>query len=149
LEGEDYDGQKDVMNLLLEFAAKENVHVFLVCHSKKPDARRPEGKHWPAKYDISGSGNISNLAWNVWCVWRNKEKELQVGTAKELPLDDPQRSKMLDEWSYREDALLAVQKQRETGEEPIKRLYFDFGPEGSWQYREVQSDRAKCLVGAG
>jgi twinkle protein len=149
LQGEDYDGQKDVMNQLLQFAIRENVHVFLVCHSKKPDARRPEGKHWPGKYDISGSGNISNLAWNVWCVWRNKEKEQQIGLANELQGGDPDREKILNEWLLREDAMLSVQKQRETGEEPFKRLYFDHGPESSWQYREVYGDAPGALIEAG
>ena len=33
-----------------------------------------------------------------------------------------------------EDALFVIQKNRETGEECWRRLWFDKGGEGSWQY---------------
>lgn len=146
LEGEDYDGQKAVMDKLLTFAATERVHVFLVAHDKKPDSRHPESKHYPGRYDVKGTGNLSDLAWNVLCIWRNKEKEEKLATAKELPENDSDRAKIENTWRYKEDALLVVQKQRETGEEPIKRLYFHAGPESSWQYREHSSDPVEPLV---
>lgn len=139
LEGEDLEGQKDLLNKLLEFAAKEQVHVFLVCHSKKPDSRHPENKNWPGKYDISGSGNISNLAWNVWCVWRNREKEEQLYRVSRLPDGDATRTEVEEKWRGVEDAMFIVQKQRLAGAEPLRRLWFHHGEAGSWRYSESPS----------
>jgi hypothetical protein len=50
------------------------VHVHLVAHSKKPGDRRGE-REIPRRYDIMGSSYISNLAFNVIVVWRNRAKQ--------------------------------------------------------------------------
>jgi len=79
-EGLDGDGQdiwihqRDFMHKLLNFAATYRVHVHLVAHSKKPGDRRGE-REIPRRYDIMGSSYISNLAFNVIVVWRNRAKQ--------------------------------------------------------------------------
>ena len=136
LGGEDYDQQKLVCLRLKKFATEYKVHMHLVAHSKKPDTKHDPDKYPPRKYDISGSGNISNVADNVICVWRNKEKELGIAAAWDLERAglgadaDEIRSKYVK----KEDARFIIQKNRETGEEITRRLWFDKGAEGSWQY---------------
>lgn len=79
-EGLDGDGQdiwikqRDFMHKLLTFAATYGVHVHLVAHSKKPGDRKGE-REIPRRYDIMGSSYISNLAFNVIVVWRNRAKQ--------------------------------------------------------------------------
>jgi twinkle protein len=73
-EGQDiWNSQKEFMGRLLHFAQLNNVHIHLVAHSKKPktggDSVRPQ------RYDIQGSAYISNLAFNVIVVWRNRKKQ--------------------------------------------------------------------------
>lgn len=141
--GEDYDEQKTTCLRLKKFAMDFKVHVHLVAHSKKPDSKHDPDKFPPKKYDISGSGNISNVADNVICVWRNKEKEVQLATAADM-----KRAGMREEaeniraqYQGREDTRIIIQKNRETGEEMTRRLWFDKGPEGSWQYFDEDTQR--------
>lgn len=131
---EDYDAQKMLVGRLFDYANEFGVHVHLVAHSKKPDSRKPAERYWPSKYDISGSATLANIPDNIVCVWRNvkKEQELEALESRNDEDADDERYKLKQE----EDALFIVQKQRETGDEPIKRLWFDAGDEGSWQYRE-------------
>jgi twinkle protein len=68
---DDYNGQKELTEMLRDFKLNHNCHIHLVAHPRKP---RDE-KEMPGKYDIRGGGAISDLADNCFCVWRNKEKE--------------------------------------------------------------------------
>lgn len=130
---DDYESQKNLLNRLCEVAKETLVHIHIVAHAKKPDARHPEETHWPSKYSVSGSAAIVNLAHNVVCVWRNKKKEQEMEAALMLNgMEQEDAVKKLLNW---EDALFIVQAQRGgNGEEPIKRLWFD--QKGSWRYRE-------------
>ena len=64
--------QKSFMDRLLTFAQTYNVHIHLVAHSKKPNGG--EG-NIPRRYDVMGSSYITNLAFNVIVVWRNRAKQ--------------------------------------------------------------------------
>jgi twinkle protein len=134
--GEEYDDQKRACLRMKEFASEYQVHLHLVAHSKKPDSKHDPDKYPPRKYDISGSGNISNVADNVICVWRNKTKEIQLAIADDM--DRAKRHSDAEEiradYEGAEDARFIIQKNRETGEEVTRRLWFDKGKEGSWQY---------------
>ncbi len=134
--GEEYDDQKRACLRMKEFASDYKVHLHLVAHSKKPDSKHDPDKYPPRKYDISGSGNISNVADNVICVWRNKTKEIQLAIAYDM--ERAKRNSDAEEiradYEGAEDARFIIQKNRETGEEVTRRLWFDKGPEGSWQY---------------
>lgn len=139
--GEDYDVQKAICLRLKTFARDYQAHVHLVAHSKKPDSKHDPDKFPPKKYDISGSGNISNVADNVICVWRNKEKEVQLATAADFRRAgrEEEAAKLEEAYSGREDARFIIQKNRETGEEFTRRLWFDKGAEGSWQYFDEET----------
>jgi hypothetical protein len=68
-----WNKQRTLMNKLLQFAGQYGVHIHLVAHSKKPD-KQGEAKI-PRRYDVNGSSYISNLAFNVIIVWRNRGKQ--------------------------------------------------------------------------
>lgn len=131
---DDFDTQRTMMNRLNAFAAEFQVHVHLVCHSKKPDSKHPEERCWPDKYAIKGSGDIPDLAWNVICMYRNLKKSTAMEEAYQV-LSGIELEEKLEALAGEQDALFIVQKQRMTGDMPIRRLWFDAGAEGSWQYR--------------
>lgn len=81
--------QKEAVQKLCNFAKRNACHVHLVAHPRKG---RDEAAG-PGKMDVSGSGNITNGADNVFTVWSARRDEA------EAPSDDP-------------DARLELQKQR-------------------------------------
>lgn len=138
----DLDAQKGLMNRLNDFAKKYKVHVHMVAHSKKPDAKHPKEKNWPGELDISGSSDLPNGAWNVICMWRNENKQNDrdriYQELRNSGLASDKRVELeaeLQEIDQRNDAMFIVQKQRTTGAFPLHRqLWFDGGREGSWQF---------------
>lgn len=110
---DDYNGQKAFVDEICSIARDENIHIHLIHHIKKPatDSQKP------TKYDLKGSGAITDQVDNVIAVWRDKEKER-----------DRQAGKPLQE--TRPDSLLIVDKQRNgEGWE---------GYIGLWYHRESQ-----------
>ena len=148
INGDDWEAQKELCKKLKAFAVDRDAHCHLVAHSKKPDSRHPEDKTWPPKYAISGSGNISNIADNIICVWRNIAKENNMNMALDLGSmgSVAEADALAAEWRDREDAMLIIQKQRESGAQPMKRLWFDAGKEGSWQYSEEMRAAFKPML---
>lgn len=106
---DDYNGQKAFVDELTAIARDYGIHIHLVVHIKKPDS---DDKR-PTKYDIKGSGAISDQPDNVVLVWRNKKKER-----------DRQAGKMISETEP--DTMLIVDKQRNgEGWEGNIGLWFD------------------------
>jgi len=142
---EDYAGQLEVCKLFKAFAHRHNVTIHMVCHSKKPTMNRPAEKKEPLKYDISGTSGIPNIADSVISVWRNQEKEQKLAEARSLRVrgEFDQADKMEKPFLHVGDAKIQIQKQRETGEEPGKYLYFD--PE-TFQFMNKESDQPKVYV---
>lgn len=70
---DDYNGQKDFVNWLCSFAHDTGVHIHLVHHMRKGD----DEKHIGGKFDLKGSGAITDQVDNVFIVWRNKGKALE------------------------------------------------------------------------
>jgi twinkle protein len=68
---DDYKGQKEFLNILNEFVNENNSHVHLVAHARKGENELTP----PGKMDVKGSGDITDLASNIWSVWRNRNKE--------------------------------------------------------------------------
>lgn len=67
---DDYTGQKAIVDKLTSLAQEFGIHIHLVHHSRKAsDESRP-----PRKMDALGASAITNLADNVFIVWRNKAK---------------------------------------------------------------------------
>lgn len=125
---DDYNGQKQYVEEVCEFALMHNVHVHIVVHIKKLEN---EDKV-PGKFDVKGTGAITDMADNCFLVWRNKKKEQKIkeGKADENMLMKP-------------DQIINCVKQRDTGVEPI--IYLSFHPQ-SCQYTESQDATPKKYV---
>lgn len=93
---DDYNGQKDFMEDLIQLVKELPIHVHLICHMRKDsDDIRGVG----AKNCIKGSGAISDLAFNVIVLQRNIEKLDERGQINRVHDDEP-------------DMLMNVTKQR-------------------------------------
>jgi len=99
---DDYNGQKDFVDLLTSLARDYNVHIHLVHHAKKQqDENSP-----PGKFSASGSHAITDLVDQVLTIWRNKPKEkiIEKLLRSGQTIDDDTNSKP--------DALLICDKNR-------------------------------------
>ena len=90
----EYIAQKIFVNKLKEFARRYKAIVHLVAHPKKPQA----GNNKITKFDIAGSGDITNLADYVISISRISDEEKE----KEIALRD-------------KDAIIKVMKDRIKG----------------------------------
>jgi twinkle protein len=93
----DYDAQKAAMDSLCTFKHDTGCHVHLVAHSRKPANAANRGE--TSRYDVKGTGTLSDLADNVVIVVRNEAKERKAATGEDVSVDEP-------------DTLLVVDKQR-------------------------------------
>jgi len=103
-----YDAQKQFVLSLATHAHDTGQAVHLLAHSRKvKDELTP-----PGKFDVRGSASITDLADNVFSVWRNRGKEMAQDEGRHDKDDD-------------EDALLIVCKNRHGDWEGRIRLWFD------------------------
>lgn len=123
---DDYNGQKDFVDRIADFAVENNVHVHLVVHVRK----RGNENDIPGKFDIKGTGAIIDMVSNAFIVWRNKEKEEKRMSGSLINDKDP-------------DAVLKCVKQRKTGVEPMYQLWFS--PQ-SRQYRGHRDEPDKQYI---
>lgn len=68
---DDYSNQKFLVEDFHNAAMKSHTHVHLIAHARKS---KDEGDK-PGKMDVRGAGGITDIADNVYTVWRNKPKE--------------------------------------------------------------------------
>ncbi len=117
---QDYDGQKLTVERMADFCNEFSVCVHLVAHARKQaDEMSP-----PNKMDIKGTGSITDQADNVFCVFRNKQKELDI--QEHLRENGGVRGSVFDELNQRYDAMLICDKYREDGEKEGRwGLFFD------------------------
>lgn len=73
LSEDDYRGQKVIIEKLCDWVNTTGAHVHLIAHPRKGEDESPAGK-----MDIKGTGAITDLAFNVFSIWRNKTKEETV-----------------------------------------------------------------------
>jgi twinkle protein len=138
---EDEDARlKELMNACSDFAMNYDVHLHLVAHSKKPDAKKPEESGWPSKHMVRGSVHVTNIAHNVVCVWRNKKKERFMHEIADNQITKRPEDREVAAMS---DSTFAVLAQRENGEEPIANLWFD---KDCWQYKETHHENSLVYV---
>lgn len=117
---EDYAAQKGFIDTLCDFANRLNVHVHLVTHTRKQqDEMRPTGK-----MDVKGTGAITDMAFNLMTIWRNKPKEEAQRTGDNTKDGQP-------------DAMLICSKQRNGDWEGKVALWFD---RASYQYIDRPND---------
>jgi twinkle protein len=123
---DDFNGQKDFVNSLCAIAQDTGLHIHLVHHMRKG----ADEKHLPGKFDLKGSGSITDQVDNVFIVWRNKSKA-----------QDRQENGVVDESTP--DALLICEKQRNGEWEGRMPLWFE--PD-SQQYVKEQFGRIKLYL---
>ena len=104
----------------LQWAAKTlKVHIHLICHVRKPQTG---GEEWrPTKFDVKGSSTISDMADNLFIVWKNKKRfDLKELQSQGHELDEKQIKYLEDN----RDLLLTVAKQRHGAWEGTFAFYF-------------------------
>lgn len=113
--------QKDFVDRLCWIAKTYKTHIHLVHHMRKGESEdRPT-----SKFDVKGAGEITDLADNVFIVWRNKPKEKALE-------EDPNSL----EWGSSPDCYLTVDKQRHGEWEGRIKLWFN---NESKRFRESSS----------
>jgi len=127
---DDYNGQKVAADQLQSLAQKTGCHVHLVAHPRKGLSEA----EIPGKMDIAGSGSISNMADNVFSVWRNKLKWeyydlYESGDSLPKNMTIEQVMKMMD-------GLLFCSKCREDPEAEKKYSFYYLS--GCMQYHDVK-----------
>lgn len=109
---ESMDEQKQMIGDLCDVAKETGLHVHVVAHCRKP-AGGSEDKA-PTKYDIKGSGAITDQAHNVCLLWANKPK--QAESEKREPKADVMTQP---------DQIVVIDKQRNGKVEGKFGLFFD------------------------
>lgn len=108
---DDYNGQKRFVDEMTAIARDHHIHIHLIHHVKK--LANEDQK--PNKYDLKGTGAITDLADNVILVWRNKAKERKR-----------EENKLTEEMDAKEpDTLLICDKQRNGEWEGSIGLWFE------------------------
>jgi twinkle protein len=97
---DDYNGQKNLVTHLAEFAKSLDIHIWLVAHGRKKD----DELKVMDKFDIKGTGTITDMADNVITVFRNKRKERALAQGITELDNQPIEKKA--------DALMRCDKQR-------------------------------------
>ena len=90
-----YNDQKYFVDELCALARDHNVHVHLVHHIRK----QSNEENMPSKNDVKGTGAIADQVDNVFLVYRNKKKEHDIQSGKEVDPKTP-------------DMVLMCEKQR-------------------------------------
>jgi twinkle protein len=135
---DDYNGQKDFVNSLTAIAQDTGVHIHLIAHVKKGGSEYDR----PGKFDIKGSGSITDLADNLFIVWRNKRKEA-VGSDKLVLQKKGEKDAVMAE----PDCYLSIEKQRNGDWEGVFGFWFD-SPSMQYVERDRQNPRRYHVDGA-
>jgi len=126
---DDLEGQQKFCELLVNFKLAFPVTIFLVCHVRKGESEYLA----PNKYDVKGSGSITDLADGFVSIFKNKRKQRAVAEA-EILLEEVDE-KYASQW----DSYLEVLKNRNGLYEG--KIGFDFDPE-SMQFMERKNSRS-------
>lgn len=103
-----YNEQKYFVDELCALARDHNIHIHLVHHIRKLSNE----ENMPSKTDIKGTGAIADQVDNVFLVYRNKKKEHEIQSGKEVDPNTP-------------DLLLMCEKQRNGEFEGWFPMWFD------------------------
>jgi len=128
IDPKDTAAQKNFIDEWQNFAQVWNVHINIVAHSRKKEDEEDK----PGKQDVRGAGEITDLADNVYTVWRNKkkEREYQEYFAKGIH-NGPQFDRLIAKY----DCVIDCDKARELGSE-VEGAYGLYFHRPSMQYIE-------------
>lgn len=127
---DDYNAQKAFVDTLCDFAKSTKTHIHLVAHSRKGGSELDP----PNKMDVKGTGSLTDLADNLFCVYRNKKKEAEISAH----MNGQSINRCIDEIRNDYDAYLICNKSREYGgdAEGTYGLYFN---RASQSYTDAQN----------
>jgi twinkle protein len=114
---DNFNEQKYFVDELTALARDHNVHIHLIHHIRKLQSEEIQ----PGKYDIKGTGAITDQVDNVFLMWRNKQKENRKRNGEKYEEDLP-------------DAYLMCEKQRNGEAQEMYGLYYH---QGSQQFIET------------
>lgn len=107
---DDMEKERSFMHTLTGLAKVYKCHIAVAHHMRKP--QHGDESYIPNKFDLRGSGGISDLAHSVFVCWNNKaKKELEFKVKENIPLT-PEENTKWTKLSGRPDQLLLVAKQR-------------------------------------
>ena len=104
---DNFNEQKYFVDELTALARDHNVHIHLIHHIRKLQSEEVQ----PGKYDIKGTGAITDQVDNVFIMWRNKQKENRKRNGEKYEEDLP-------------DAYLMCEKQRNGEAQEMYSLYY-------------------------
>lgn len=96
---ESFDEQKQLIGDLCDIGKETGLHLHVVAHCRKPTGGTEDRP--PTKYDIKGSGAISDQAHNIVLVWEDKAKRAELDRKEPRP-----------EVLARPDSIVVIDKQR-------------------------------------
>ena len=109
---ESMDEQKQMVSDICDVAKETGLHVHLIAHCRKPGGQGEDKP--PTKYDIRGSGAISDQSHNIILVWDNKAKRAEADKREPNPMVMGQP-----------DVVVCIDKQRNGSVEGKFGLAFD------------------------
>ena len=109
LAGDDYSGQKRLVNELHTIALDYGVHVHLVCHLRKSSDLMRQ----PSFFDVRGGGEIADQPSNIIIVWKNRRKLEKLEKLKEVK--GYEDSEEYNDAIRQPDTQLIIEKQRDNG----------------------------------
>ena len=130
---EDYRKQQEIVEQIVQFKNAFNCTVFLVTHSRKQE----DESRAPGKFDVKGSGAITDLADSFFSIWKNKRKSEHLAVCN-LTGDEPDEQ-IAKQW----DVQVNVLKNRNGQYEG--RIGFDFHDE-TCQYLDSRSAKPRKYV---
>lgn len=116
---DDYNQQKAFVDELSTLAKDTGTHIHLVAHSRKKESEYQR----IGKFDIKGASEITDMADNVFTLWRDKKKEDQIRAGEVEIIDRP-------------DCILVCDKQRHGEWEGKIGLFFH---PGGMQFQKAKS----------
>lgn len=130
---DDYEGQQRFIEKIVSFKLSFPVTLFLVTHVRKGESEYSA----PNKYDVKGSGSITDLADGFISVWKNKRK-LEAIEQAEMLGEEPDE-KFTKQW----DTYIEVLKNRNGMYEG--RVGFEFDNQ-TCQYKDRRNSRPRYYI---
>ena len=130
---DDYEGQQKFIESLVNFKMAFPITIFLVTHVRKGESEYAA----PNKYDIKGSGSITDLADGFISIFKNKRKQEAVAQAEIL------MEEVDEKYARQWDSYLEVLKNRNGQYEG--RIGFEFDSD-AMQFKERRGSRAKHYI---
>lgn len=122
----DIDKENEFINQLAYYAKHSESHIHLVHHVRKPPQSNPDYK--PSKFDIKGSGALTDLVDNVVIIWADKKRQREL---EQRELGGEFNQEYLDKTS---DQQLIIEKQRHHNWEGFFKLWLH--PSGQFTSEE-------------